>query len=75
MFLSNVGTGAPCYSIANILSHSSDFKRRSPVIRKYSSYARDVVFECRSADRLPVLTLLSTVTSFLAGKIVTLPTI
>jgi hypothetical protein len=68
MFLSKVGVVAPCYSIANILSYSSAFKCRGPVIRKYSSYARDVVFECRSADRLPVVTLLSSVTSFFGGQ-------
>jgi hypothetical protein len=58
---------APDYRMANILSHASESKRRGPVIRKYSSYSRVVVFECRSADRLPVFTLLSTVTIFFWG--------
>ena len=50
--------------MANILSHSPESNRRGPVIRKYSYYSTDVMFECRSADRLAAVTLLSTVTSF-----------
>jgi len=45
-----------------ILSHVSESKCRGSVIREYFSYSRDVVFECRYAGRLPVVTLLSTVT-------------
>jgi len=68
MCLSNVGMRAPFYSMANILPHSPESKPRVLVFRKYSSYSRDVVFECRSADRLPVLSLLSTVTNFRGVK-------
>jgi hypothetical protein len=73
MYLSNVGTHTTNCRMANILSHTWEIKRRGWVIRKYSSYSRDVVFECRSEDRLPVLILMSTVTNSLARKSLKLP--